>query len=102
MFLSCGGSKKYSHPCDVYGDALNGTFSMGGLTGTMTFEGGLRGFVEAEGVDYNDMSCGYVILDCNTGTASMDCSGVMHETTIRAISADSVEISGNIYIRVPS
>ena len=55
FFLTSCGGKGSGHPCDVYEDALNGTFSMEGLVGTMKFEGGLRGYVTAEGVDYNDM-----------------------------------------------
>ena len=91
---------KATDPCAVYEIALNGTYEARLMEGTMTFEGGMRGFMTAEGPDYNDMDCGYVILDCVEGTASMNCAGAPHETTLQAIASDTVIVSGVVYIRV--
>lgn len=88
-------------PCDLY-QYLKGPFSVSHMEGTMTFSGGMKGNIEIEGLDYNDMTCTYNILDCTTGTADMNCDGAPYQTTLIMISKDEVKIGETNYLRVKS
>ena len=84
-----GGSKESSSiptsissidPCSLHNQALNGAFSTKYMEGTMTWSGGTEGRVEISGVDYNDITCMYIIPDCAGEIISMNCDGGVYDT----------------------
>jgi len=86
-------------PCDRY-NLITGAFSTFGMEGTMTFSGGIDGRIDIRGLDYNDMTCTYQILNCETGQADMNCDGAGINRVLKVISADSIQVSQIVYVRV--
>ncbi|MEL6122690.1 MAG: hypothetical protein AAFR14_03140 [Bacteroidota bacterium] len=104
ILLSCGPKKDnfgaIEDDCQKIDIALIGSFQTSHLEGTMTFSGGLNGSVEIAGLDYNDMTCTYIISDCSSQKMSMNCEGAPNETELEILSRDSIRVGLSIYTRV--
>lgn len=99
LLISCQSGQKKLTPCERYG-LLSGSYSNYASQGEFTFiKGGQEGTIEITGVDYNEMTCNYVIQNCENGQANMNCDGSSFDTRIVVMSADSVEINNQLYIR---
>ena len=86
--------------CGPYHQTLNGVFSSELAEGSMTWSGGTEGKVEIEGVDYNDIICTFVIVDCNTGDISMTCNAAIYNTVITIIDQNTYELDDIPYNRI--
>ena len=86
-------------PCDPFASALNGTFSSPYLDGTWQFNGGLNGTVDIAGIDFNDITCTYSVVDCSIGSVDMDCQGQTTNVIIELFSQDSIKIGPTVYLR---
>jgi len=93
-------SSNYEDYCASFTTALNGVFSTPHARGTMTWIGGLQGSVEIGGADYNDMTCTYVIEDCENGIIKMNCDGAGYDTEISLFTPDSIKLGPTTYTRV--
>ena len=92
--------QNYQEYCDMLNKSLIGSFATRYAEGTMTWNGGLTGSVEIAGSDYNEMTCTYEIVNCETGSIKMICDGGVFNTTVEMISLDSMKINNTGYRRV--
>jgi len=95
---SSSGDSKAS--CDMINKVLNGVFKNNYQEGTMTWLGGAEGRIEIAGLDYNDVTCTYVIPDCGDEVIKMICNQAAYNTTIKIFSPDSIKLGDTVYSRV--
>ncbi len=86
--------------CDRYDETLNGYFESNIMEGKWRFTGGRSGSIIIRGLDYNDMDCGYQIMNCETGEAHMNCEGAGLDKVITIISKDEIKVGQIPYKRV--
>ena len=86
--------------CNSFNLALNGAFEAKFMEGTMIWQGGTEGTVEIRGVDFNEMTCSYIVPDCSVGQLSMNCDGSAYATSITLYTQDSMLLGTTIYTRV--
>jgi len=89
-----------SDPCLRIEQTLIGSFKTASVEGEMNFSGGLSGSVDISGLEYNEMTCTYRVLDCSSDTLSMLCNGAAYNARLDIITRDSIKIDMLTYIRV--
>jgi len=87
-------------PCYQYNQTLEGEFETTIMVGTWKFKGGKAGTITIRGVDYNDMDCGYQVMDCKTGSIHMNCDGAGVDKELIIIDQNNIEVGGLPYKRV--
>jgi|GEM_PF-2164130 len=98
ILLSC--KTETDDPCYQYDQILEGEFETNLMVGTWKFKGGKAGTITIRGVDYNDMDCGYQIMDCNTGSIHMNCDGAGVDKVLTIIDPNNIEVGGIPYKRI--
>ncbi len=98
LLLSC--KAETEDPCYQYEQILEGEFETTLMVGTWRFKGGKAGTITIRGVDYNDMDCGYQIMDCKTGSIHMNCDGAGVDKDLVIIDQDNIEVGGLPYKRI--
>lgn len=90
--------------CDAMKYGLRGTFKAESMEGTITFtepvEGGLKGKMIFDGMDFSYMVCPYMIMHCIEGEIDMTCDGRTVKGHLLFISDNQFKLNETTYNRV--
>jgi len=97
ILFGCNVAKKDS--CSEY-TQLSGKYKHAVNEGVVTWTGELTGTVDFAGVDFNEMTCTYELIDCETGALKMNCNGADFETTVEIREDNSILLNTSLYKKI--
>lgn len=79
---------------------LSGQYKHAVNEGVVTWAGEFKGTVDFAGVDFNEMTCTYELIDCETGALKMNCNGADFETTVEIREDNSILLNSSLYKKI--